>query len=69
MVTKRAIEELGGIRRLVVKTYVVTHCDDEEILVDEVSVAVPGASLGIQAVVKATQDIGMLLWLAGCSED
>lgn len=69
MVTKRAIEKLGGIKRLVVKTHVVTYCDDSEILIDEVSVTVPGASLGIQAVAKATQDIEMLLWLAGCSED
>lgn len=69
MVTNRAIEKLGGIRRLVVKTYVVTYCDDSEVLIDEVSVTVPGASLGIHAVAKATQDIEMLLWLAGCSED
>ena len=69
MVTKRAIEKLGGIRRLVVKTYVVTYCDDSEFLIDESSVTVPGASLSVQAVAKATQDIEMLLWLAGCSED
>lgn len=69
MVTNRAIEKLGGIRRLVVKTYVVTYCDDSEVLIDEVSVTVPGASLGTRVVVKATQDIEMLLWLAGCSED
>lgn len=69
MVTKRAIEELGGIKRLIVKTYVITYCDDNEILIDEVSVTVPGASLGVQVVAKAAQDIEMLLWLAGCSED
>jgi hypothetical protein len=69
MVTKRAIEKLGGIRQLVVRTYVVTYCDDTEFLIDESSVTVPGASLSVQAVAKATQDIEMLLWLAGCSED